>query len=89
VQRVESACKTPTAESELHCNDKTPIVGSDWCGGDRTLIVRSEVYYGSRTPIAGSDLEDKIMGDLQRAEGTMVTKECQVLQIAIYIRVQQ
>jgi len=35
------------------------------------------------------DLENKIMDDLQKVEGTVVSKECQVLQIAIYIRVQQ
>ena len=57
--------------------------------GNRTPTVESDLHYDDRIPTARSNLEDKIVGDLQRAKGNMVTKEFQVIQIVIYTRFQQ
>lgn len=48
----------------------------------KTPTIEFELYSGGKTPTIGSDLEYKV-------EGTMVTKECQVLQIAIYVGLQR
>lgn len=88
-QRFKSACETPIAKCELYCSGRTPTSGSDLCSDDRTPTAKFELYYVGRNLISGSDLIDKLMGDFYRAEGTMVIKECHVLHITIYIKVQQ
>ena len=55
----------------------------------KTPTSKFELYGSGKTLIVGSDLEDNVEGDLQIVEGTMFTKECKVLQIAIYVGVQQ
>lgn len=68
--------RTPFARYGLYCGGRIPAGGSKWCNNDKTPTARTEFYCGYRTPTGGSDLADKIMGHLQRAVGSMVTKEC-------------
>lgn len=55
---------------------KTPIIESDlYCGG-RTPTIGYYLYNSSRARTVGFDLNKKVRGNHQIAEGTMVTKEC-------------
>lgn len=76
-------------ESNMYVGDKTPTAGFDLDGGSQTPNIGFDLDGDSQTPTTGSNLKEKVEGDLQIAKGTMVTKECQGLQIAIYGGVQQ
>ncbi len=73
---VVCAVKAPTIESNLYSGSRTPTIGSD-------------LDSGSQTTTTCSDLKENVRGNLQIVEGTIVLKECQALQIAIYVGVQQ
>lgn len=38
-QWVRSSYKSPMAECEFDCSDRTPTGGSDWCDGNRTQLL--------------------------------------------------
>ena len=72
------------AECELDCGGyRSPTTRSEWYRGGRTSTGGSDCCGGDITPTARSDLANKIMGNIHTVKGTMVSKECQVLQIAI------
>lgn len=87
---VRSACETPMAKCELdYDGNRTPTARFEWYYGGRTSTGGFECCDNDKTPTSRYDLANMIMGDLQRVKGTMVSKECQVIQIAIYIRVKK
>jgi len=73
-----TTAKTPCTKSLIFIG-KTPIVKYYMYDGRRTLTIGSNLYCGSQTPTLVSNLDEKVGGNLQIVEGTMVTKEYQEL----------
>ena len=68
-----------------HCTNsliyvvKRPTVEFDQYNDSKTPTGVFDIYNDGQIPTTRYDFDEKVGGDLQIAEGTMVTKECWVL----------